>query len=266
MFYNKEIFFRIEESKRSGSLPKQHYKFYFFSVIQNKESQILLDILVEKNMYPKLAPVTINSPLFLVEGNDIELDCPTKDCLLGDKLTAFALHTTGIPYGKGKDLEIAKQLFDVATLFDAIEDIRMVKTTFNKIAFQELTYRGLQHLSTFDALWDSFNTSILIGSRGVASSIEYAELVSGFRKMAGFVFSGYFSLDTAILCASKVAYLSALLLKEGDKLERFQKDSNVSSWVIKNQDYNKLNKLKKTDPEAFYYFFQALKFLSLLEN
>lgn len=259
-------FFRIEESKRSGLLPKRHYKFYFYSVIQNKESQILLDILVEKILYPKLAPIAIKSPLFLVEGNDVELDCPTKDCLLGDKLTAFAPHTTGIPYGKGKDLEIAKQLFDVAILFDVLEDIRMVKTTFTKIAAQELTYREMRELSTSDVLWDSFSTATLIGSRGIASLLEYAELVSGFKKMAGFVFSGYFSVDTAILCASKVAYLSALLLKEGDKLERFHKDSNVSSWVIKNQDYNKLNKLKKTDPEAFYYFFQALKLLSLLEN
>lgn len=192
-------FFRIEESNRSGSLPKQHYKFYFYSVIQNKESQILLDILIEKNLYSKLKPVAINSQLFLVEGNEIELDCPTKDCLLGDKLTAFAPHTTGIPYGKGKNLEIAKQLFDVATLFDVIEDISMVKSTFTKIATQELTYRAMHELSTSDVLWDSFNTTTLIGSRGVESSLEYAELVSGFRKMSGFVFSGYFSLDTAIL-------------------------------------------------------------------
>jgi hypothetical protein len=31
-------FYQIEESNRSGSIPKQHYKFYFQSVIQKKES------------------------------------------------------------------------------------------------------------------------------------------------------------------------------------------------------------------------------------
>jgi hypothetical protein len=259
-------FYQIEESKRSGSLPKQHYKFYFQSVIQEKESQILLDILLEKNLYPKLEPVALKSPLFLFEGNEVEFECPTKDCLLGDKLTAFAPHTTGIPYGKDKDLEIAKQLFDVAILFDVTEDLNMVRTTFYNIASQELTYRGMNNLSTSDVLWDSFNTSILIGSRGSSSPIEYTELVNGFRKMAGFVFSGYFSLDTAILCASKVAYLSAIILKKSDQIERFQKNIDLSSWVITNQAYNKLNKLKKTNPEAFYNFFQALKLLSLSEK
>ncbi|MDP2965582.1 MAG: nucleotidyl transferase AbiEii/AbiGii toxin family protein [Pelolinea sp.] len=51
------VFYRIEESKRAGDLPKQHYKFFFKSVIQEKESHILLDILFEKNPYPRLQRV-----------------------------------------------------------------------------------------------------------------------------------------------------------------------------------------------------------------
>ena len=42
--------------------------------------------------------------------------------ILGDKLTAFAPHTTGVPLGVGKSMEIAKQLFDAATLIDAMEN------------------------------------------------------------------------------------------------------------------------------------------------
>ena len=41
--------------------------------------------------------------------------------ILGDKLTAFAPHTTGVPLCVGKSMEIAKQLFDVATLIDVLE-------------------------------------------------------------------------------------------------------------------------------------------------
>ncbi|MEN4099571.1 MAG: hypothetical protein ROW52_06575, partial [Anaerolineaceae bacterium] len=105
---------------------------------------------------------------------------------------------------------------------------------------------------------------ILIGTRGVSSAVEYAELVDGIRKMAGFVYSGFFSLDSAILCASKAAFLSALILKEVDQIDRFQQEIDISSWKITNQQYNKLNKLKKTSPESFYCFFQALALLEIV--
>lgn len=260
------IFTRIEESKRSGQLPKQHFKFFFQSVIQEKESHILLDILIEKNPYPMLHPIEIQSSLIALDGQATKVVCPSKECLLGDKLTAYAPHTTGVPYGKGKELEMAKQLFDVAALFDVSDDIRMVRTTFQKIAPQELAYRGMKDLTSNDVLWDAFHTSVLIGTRGAASEKEYAELVDGFRKMAGFVYPGFFSLDSAILCASKAAYLSALILGEIKTIDRFEKNIEISAWTITNQDYNKLNKLKKTSPEAFYYFFRALTLLELNGN
>jgi hypothetical protein len=41
------------------------------------------------------------------------------------------------------------------------------------------------------------------------------------------------------------------------------KGEDLSSWQIANLDYNKLNKGKKTGPEAFYYFFSALELLGL---
>jgi hypothetical protein len=46
--------------------------------------------------------------------------------ILGDKLTAFAPNTTGIPYKKGKHIEIIKQLHDVSKLIDNITDISTV--------------------------------------------------------------------------------------------------------------------------------------------
>lgn len=84
------VFTRIEESKRSGELPKQHFKFFFHSVIQEKESHILLDILYEKNPYTKFYPVDIQSLLVSLDGPPSKVICPSIECLLGDKLTAFA--------------------------------------------------------------------------------------------------------------------------------------------------------------------------------
>jgi hypothetical protein len=201
-----------------------------------------------------------------LDGPPSKVICPSIECLLGDKLTAFAPHTTGIPYGINKELEMAKQLFDVAVLFDVVDNVNLVRTNFKNVALTELAYRKMKELTFEDVLWDTFHTSVLIGTRGSASEKEFAELVDGFKKMASFVYSGFFSQDSAILCAAKAAYLSALILQDVDRPERFKKDQDISSWIITNPDFNKLNKLKKTSPESFFYFFQALRLLEFEKN
>ena len=85
------------------------------------------------------------------------MSVPSINCILGDKLTAYAPNTTGIPYGVGKDLEIIKQLFDVSKLFDLYDNINIVRDTFKIIAEKELAYRGLESLSIDDVLDDIFN-------------------------------------------------------------------------------------------------------------
>ena len=260
----KDEFHRYEENRRASELPKQHFKFFFNSVIEKKESHILLDILYEDNPYPRLQEVNLQSPLLSVEGKITQVVCPTVESLLGDKMTAFAPHTTGILYSKNKELEIAKQLFDIGILFDSAEDLELVRRAFEKIAATQLAYRLLSKLGPADVLLDAFSTACLIGMRGSTSSVEYAELLDGFKKLGAFIYSGYFSLDSAILCAAKAAYLATILLKHETTIARFEEGQDLSSWNISNQDYNKLNKLKKTSPEAFFYYFRALELLELV--
>ena len=260
---DQAVFHRVEENKRAGDLPKQHYKFFYNSVVQGKESHILLDILFEENPYPLLQEFNIISPLISVTGKVTTVICPALECLLGDKLTAFAPHTTGINYGVGKELEIAKQLYDVAVLFDASTDVKLAGAAFGSIALRQLLYRAMNEQSSADVLMDVFHTAVLIGMRGSSSPAEYAELLDGFKKLAAFVYSGFFSLDSAILCASKAAYLSALIASQKDSIQRFENSQEISSWSIVSSDYSKLNKLKKTSPEAFYYFYLALDLLGI---
>ncbi len=256
-------FYRYEENLREGDLPKQHYKFFFNSVIQDKESHILLDILFDKNPYPRLQEVDVNAPMLSMEGRVTRVPCPVVECLLGDKLTAFAPNTTGIQYGMGKEIEMAKQLFDIGTLFDVVSDVDLIHKTYAGIAAKELIYRGMSELSPADVLLDSFHTACLIGARGAILNREHAELLDGIKKLAAFVYSGNFTIDVAIVSASKVAYLAGLILKQKNHIVRFQTNIDISSWNISNPDYSKLNKLKKTSPEAFFYFYRALELLDL---
>jgi hypothetical protein len=219
-----------------------------------------LDILFSESRYPKLSSIEIESPLIDITEQATKVSCPTIECLLGDKLTAFAPNTTGIPYGRDKELEIAKQLFDVGLLFDNAADLAAVSQTFHQIADQEIKYRKL-NISTRDVLLDIINTSVLIGTRGVGSETNFTEINTGIKKMAGYVYRGNFTIDKAIVCAAKSAYLAALILSKRNSFDRFSEDLDLSDWIIEHPDYSRLNKLKKSSPEAFYYFYQAIKLI-----
>lgn len=253
------VFRRFEEDERSSMIPKQHYKFFYESVVERKESSIILDVLYDENPYPACEMVPIQSDLIITEGQIMRIKCPTPESLFGDKLTAFAPHTTGILYGKNKDLEIAKQLYDLGLLFDRILDMNMVGTTFQTIAVKELNYRGLSNFSVTDVLEDSFQTACLIGMRGYGFEMEYTELLNGIKKLAGFVYTERFTLDLAILCAAKIACISSLIIKGSLDIPRFNPSIDLSAWEIRNTKYNRLNKIKKTSPEAFYYFYQSIE-------
>lgn len=253
------VFHRFEEDERSSDVPKCHYKFFFNSVIQGKESSILLDILFGRNPYPVCQMISLEPGLIVGEGESIQIRCPTPECLLGDKLTAFAPHTSGILFGKGKELEIIKQLYDIGLLFDMVMDVNLVGTTFQNIAAMELAFRGKKEISSLDVLSDSFNMACLIGMHGFDSRNEYIELQSGIRKLSGFVYAERFTLDLAILCAAKVAYLTELIRRGESRIARFDPNADLSGLMIQNPRYNRLNKVKKTSPEAFYYFYRAFE-------
>lgn len=254
------IFNRIEENKRISNIPKKHFKFYYHSFVQEGEDHILLDILFSDSQYPKLSMIKIESPLLATTEQATSVLCPTLECLLGDKLTAFAPNTTGIPYGKDKELEIAKQLYDVGLLFDNADDLAVIAQTFHQIANQEINYREVA-LSTRDVLLDIFNTSVMIGTHGMGTDANFAEINTGIKKMTGYVYHGNFTIDKAIVCAAKSAYLAALILNQRNSFERFSMDIDLSDWTIENPEYTKLNKLKKSSPESFYYFYQAIKMI-----
>lgn len=261
------IFTRFEENMRVSNVPKLHYKLYFNSVIEPKENYILLDVLFEESTYPQISPVLLKSELVEVEGDISQVICPTLECLLGDKLTAVAPHTTGILYGQNKEMEIIKQLFDVGQLFDDVADIRLVAETFHLIGARELGYREKRDLSLNDVLWDIFNTACLIGMRGNSPNesdrLEFQDLQNGIKQLAsgGYVYAQRFTIDTAILCAAKAAYLAALILTNNDTISRYSPLVDMLAWGIRNPDYSKLNTVKKTSPEAFYYFYSAVQSL-----
>lgn len=254
------VFHRFEEIERKSNVPKCHFKFYFKSVVQDIESYILLDILFGKNHYPQCQKITLKSSLVEIEGGDVKIKCPAPECLLGDKLTAFAPHTTGIPYQTDKDLQIIKQLHDIGLLFNIVSDINLVRDTFHNIAAIELAFRGLKNLSSDDVLSDCIDTACLIGMRGFgAKENEYVELQDGISKLAGYVYTERFTQDSAILCAAKVAYIVSLIRKDDSPRTLFDPNTDLTHLVIQKPEFRRLNRLKKSNLKAFYYFYRAIE-------
>ncbi|WP_420477408.1 nucleotidyl transferase AbiEii/AbiGii toxin family protein, partial [Noviherbaspirillum sp. ST9] len=120
---------KLDEKRSYGEgIPKAHYELEYDSNVNKGSNYILLDILFEKAHYPSIQKRAIQSNWIEAE-QIIEIDLPTVEAITGDKLTAFAPTTTGILYGKGKELEIIKQLFDLGNLFNEIKTLEEVKAS-----------------------------------------------------------------------------------------------------------------------------------------
>jgi hypothetical protein len=251
---------QVRES-RSG-LRKSHYKFWYRPsfVTNQKEDYVLLDVVFEPMRYHKVQSVPVFSPLVLMEGEPFCVSVPSIEDILGDKLTAFAPNTTGIPYfkhGDPKGMEIMKQLFDIGCLFDLAEDFGRTRITFMRFAEAELTYRGVESQEPRAVLQDIVETAYCISMRGIHEAENFAQLQNGIHRVQSFIFSESYHLDKAIVHAAKAAYLAKAILHGLDSLNRFDPNQNLSAQMITDPNRNKLNKLKKSNIEAFHYWHQA---------
>ena len=256
-------FTRYEEQKRTSptKIDKAHYILFFPSVIAETESCVLLDVLKEQIHYQNVIEVPIESPFVELDSVSIEVRIPDFNNILGDKLTAFAPNTTGIPYRKGDremGMEIIKQMYDIGCLFDRVDSIETVSTVFEAFAKTELSYREDNgEYTVTDVLNDIIEHSLAICFLKNYEKADFDILSKGIVQVRNFIFSESFNQIKAITYAAKVAYL-AVAIKSGQKeLRKFDpsKTLEMRDWVIKDPALNKLNKLKKSNLEAFFYLY-----------
>ncbi|HTB31074.1 MAG TPA: nucleotidyl transferase AbiEii/AbiGii toxin family protein, partial [Bacteroidia bacterium] len=259
-------FLRYEkkERKTKSKIEKAHYKFYYSPVTNTraKEEYILLDILFQENPYGNLVKETeIKSPFIIIDGQSVNVMTPSAEAILGDKLTAYAPNTTGVRYNEEKEIEIIKQLYDIGNLFQIINDISLIKTVFGVIGKKELEYRELISLSQEDILDDIYQTSLCLSLQGKDGIGNFTELQKGVQNIVNFIISEKFHLEKAIISASKAAYLSVLIRKEVMDIKRYKSPDEIKDMLIQQPFNTKLNKLKKSNPQAFFYWYHATSLL-----
>jgi len=218
-----------ERRSYQDGILKAHYKFFYKSnvsardkegnIVANPQREILLDVVFEEDRYPKTIKKAIETEWLDQEGESVHVKIPTIDSVTGDKLTAFAPNTTGVPYGVDKEKEIMKQLFDVGCLFDEISDIEETKQSFQSIVEAEIEYRPEREIGSADqVLQDIIDTSILIAGITQFSKNEkdpaLQEINAGINQFKHFLFEGTFGLLQAKVASSKAALLAAIILKD----------------------------------------------------
>lgn len=201
---------------------------------------------------------------------------PSIDAITGDKLTAFAPNTIGIPYFKGEDkqpfsMEICKQFYDLSKLFEKIENMEVVAASFHAFAHQEIKYRRyrnpINELTPEKVLQDTIDTCIVIAKRGRGTTeekINFKELQKGIKAFGtGFLMTGKFRIDDAVPATARIAYLASKILVNDLSPISYYNGQDIKNLNIENQEWNFLMRLKRQpDKSAFYYWYQAMQVLN----
>ena len=262
----------VARIQRGTDIPKTHAKFFYqvaFLGDQSRQENILLDVLNEDCHYREVVELPLESPLLKIEGTPSVVKVPSIGDILGDKLTAYAPNTTGIPYyktnqdGSKRDcsMEIIKQLYDIARLFEEVDNLQTTAKSFDQIAQVELSYRGLAHDTQliFD---DIRQTSLCLATRGALGNGDFAMLVRGISRIKSFMFRGSYIIDNAIVDASRAAYIATLLEKGEMVIEKYNGDPHsVAALEILPTLPNRLYRLRRQSPEAFYYWAKTSQLL-----
>lgn len=250
----------VEDDRGHDRLPaRRHFKFYYNPFdTYNPAPFVLLDVVKENALHPHAEQVIIASSLFEVT-DEVRVVVPIIEGLLGDKLTAFAPATVGIPCTDSFSMQVLKQLFDIEVLFEAATDFGKVALAYDAIFKAENGYRE-GRFTAADALNDTIETARLLchsNLSGSAKSEQQVLLEKGRRALASHLCGVSFSEARAKVAAAKAAFLASCL-KEGalegiTALVPFNPEHSLRLRDITLTD-PVLQRLRAGNPEAFYYW------------
>jgi hypothetical protein len=155
-------------------------------------------------------------------------------------------------------MEILKQLYDIGNLIDIAEDGELVKNTFESFSLTELKYRECED-KIEEVLEDIYQTSLCIVSRGASGKGDFTALQTGIQRVSIFIFSETFYIDKAIIAASKAAYIATLIRTGKATIEKYGDPKIMKNWSIGEPFWPRLNRLKKSNPEAFFYWYKIFE-------
>lgn len=230
---------------------------------------VLLDLLEDDPVLPEQDPVSIESEFFqVVQENTVRV--PTLEALLGDKLTALAPETIGIPYGEEREVDIIKQLFDVGMLFRESSSVKEAHQAYRSRHAKQNKYLGSDY-SVRETLRDTLEVCEWIAHYRLKEKPDtetFRELDAGIDGLENHLLWRNFNQHDATVISSQVALVVGLLASKcfNRSFNEFEYDENEIKDVKIEGAYDHLNHLKKREPEAFYYWWKTSQILESRES
>ena len=265
-----------DESVRDGTrLPRRrHFKFYYPTALGLQEyapPSVMLDVVAERQMIHALGSKPIATG-FLTPEREVKVKLPTVESLLGDKLTAFAPTTTGVPLRKadgtpGDVVQVVKQLFDVGLLSESARDGVQVLETYRRAHAAESGYRATQ--PSYEATLDDTISACLSASPMKAKVRErfpdYPLLLRGYTGMQGHL-TRKFSEEDFRRFAARTAAVAAILragrapnfdaLRYAGSTEHI---ASIRAHTFNNTPWDWLDGMKQVNPAAYHCWMQAAR-------
>lgn len=270
-----------EDARDPEALPnRRHFKFSYQSRVSTSSwsTHVLLDVVVEDARPHTIVQKPVGTS-FLEPEREVMVNVPTVESLLGDKLTAFAPRTVGVPLYQtdgtaGDVMQVAKQLFDIGVLFDAADTFDEIERTYTANQVLESGYRGGVH-SREDALRDTWQACLALIATNMKKAVadqypDGALLHDGLGRMGTHLTTPEYIKGTAArqVLAAKCALLVAHL-RVNERL-----DFTTGRWINSQEQLEQvtaasmngtvvawLDRLKATNIEAYFYLQRAATLL-----
>ena len=253
--------------------PTRHFHIPYNSPIKGKTWPLQLDVLLGDVTYPKIEskPITLS----MIEADrDIEVKVPSIECLLGDKLTAFAPQTIGVLYDppprkpgapkpEPEPIRVIKQMYDVGELFMYANDLATVSEAYDRLFAVQNNARG-GNFTREQTLEDTIDAAYWISQMDLHKQEKNTKtdfLLSGIKAMDSHIIGLIFNVPAAKLSASRAALMASLL--KGRRFDSPLKDlrviSNPDKLDVKVLDgrFEHLKGLRKLSAETFHYWHLA---------
>lgn len=270
--------FQYQDWRARENPPTRYFQIPYHSPTLGGQYALQLDVQTGANPYPVVETKAITLDLLDVETPQ-SVRVPSIDCLLGDKLTAFAPSTIGVLYAplprnpgdrqpEPMPIQALKQLFDVGELFMAAGSLPSVAQAYDRVYAVQNDARGGGYARE-QCLNDTLEAAFLISQMQLRQEVRNertAFLNRGIRELDSHILGPAFDMRAAKLQAARVAHLAALL-RTGRldvplaTVRQMPPLAELAALTIAGP-YDRLAALRQTSPEAFYGWYQASQLLA----